>query len=75
MIIKIKHGRDGSIRLIEGHDVRIRRMEKSTELIYQNVLLPEGHGEVHLGDGCCDHVFIMEGGNTVDHIVIEDATK
>lgn len=67
MIVKICFGKDGHTRVVECYDIHLEKEEGYTELIC--------HGEdgtpteIHLGKRTEDHLYIMDKGQTVDHMV------
>ena len=67
MIVKICFGIEGHMRVIECHDIHLEKKKGHTELICHGDT--EYPRELHLGKRTEDHLYIMDKGQTVDHMV------
>ena len=73
MIVKINSGnKEGHCRIVECVSLHFENKGKYTEMIYHGPAVTTTHGEIHLGEGSRDHVYIMDKGETVDHLIFED---
>ena len=73
MIVKVCFGdRNEHMRIVECDDLHFEDKQDGsyTEMIYHGENYQDGYGVIHFGGkGVRDHVYIMDKGETVDHMV------
>jgi hypothetical protein len=67
MIVKVCFGNNGHTRVIECSDIHLEKEKGYTELIcHGDYEFPK---EVHLGKRTEDHLYLMDKGQTIDHMI------
>ena len=73
MIVKVCFGeRKFGSYVVECDSLQFVDKEDSTEMVYHGQNFQDGYGVIHLGcREAKDHVYIMDKGETVDHMVYQ----